>query len=92
MNLLSLTRRQTLAGIAATSALPLLSNPAFAQAADPAADARANALLDSVADNLLRLYPEQATQLGIDKGDRVRIVDIEGNCLKVEPEHVLPPP
>ena len=24
-------------------------------------------------------------------GDRVRIVDIEGNCRKVEPEHVLPP-
>jgi inner membrane protein len=24
-------------------------------------------------------------------GDRVRIVDIDGNCLKVEPEHVLPP-
>jgi len=24
-------------------------------------------------------------------GDRVRIVDIEGNCLKVEPEHQLPP-
>ena len=24
-------------------------------------------------------------------GDRVRIVDIEGNCLKVEPEHALPP-
>ena len=24
-------------------------------------------------------------------GDRVRIIDIEGNCLKVEPEHVLPP-
>jgi membrane protein implicated in regulation of membrane protease activity len=24
-------------------------------------------------------------------GDRVRIVDIEGNCLKVEPEHTLPP-
>ena len=23
-------------------------------------------------------------------GDRVRIVDINGNCLKVEPEHVLP--
>ena len=23
-------------------------------------------------------------------GDRVRIVDFEGNCLKVEPEHVLP--
>jgi membrane protein implicated in regulation of membrane protease activity len=25
------------------------------------------------------------------QGDRVRIVDVEGNCLKVEPEHVLPP-
>jgi membrane protein implicated in regulation of membrane protease activity len=24
-------------------------------------------------------------------GERVRIVDVEGNCLKVEPEHVLPP-
>ena len=24
-------------------------------------------------------------------GDRVRIVDIDGNCLKVEPEHVVPP-
>jgi len=23
-------------------------------------------------------------------GERVRIVDFEGNCLKVEPEHVLP--
>jgi uncharacterized protein (DUF885 family) len=73
LNLLSLTRRQTLAGLAATSALPFLSSPAFAQAADPGADARANALLDSVADNLLRLYPEQATQLGIDKGDRAAL-------------------
>lgn len=26
-----------------------------------------------------------------DAGDRVRIVDVEGNCLKVEPEHILPP-
>lgn len=25
-------------------------------------------------------------------GERVRIVDVEGNCLKVEPEHQLPPP
>jgi membrane protein implicated in regulation of membrane protease activity len=23
-------------------------------------------------------------------GDKVRIIDVEGNCLKVEPEHVLP--
>ena len=70
MNLFSLTRRQTLAGLAATGALPLLSSPAFGQAADPAAEARADRLLDSIAENLLRLYPEQATRLGIDKGDR----------------------
>lgn len=25
-------------------------------------------------------------------GERVRIVDVDGNCLKVEPEHNLPPP
>jgi inner membrane protein len=24
-------------------------------------------------------------------GERVRIVDVDGNCLKVEPEHVIPP-
>jgi membrane protein implicated in regulation of membrane protease activity len=24
-------------------------------------------------------------------GERVRIVDVDGNCLKVEPEHTLPP-
>jgi inner membrane protein len=24
-------------------------------------------------------------------GDRVRVVDVDGNCLKVEPEHALPP-
>ena len=24
-------------------------------------------------------------------GNRVRIVDVEGNCLRVEPEHALPP-
>jgi inner membrane protein len=24
-------------------------------------------------------------------GERVRVVDVEGNCLKVEPEHALPP-
>ena len=25
-------------------------------------------------------------------GERVRIIDVDGNCLKVEPEHRLPPP
>jgi len=64
---ISLTRRETLAGIAAGIAAPLLARatPAFARAAT---DAQASALLNSFADNLLRLYPEQATSLGVDKG------------------------
>ena len=66
-----LTRRETLAALAASAALPLVSRsaPAFAQAA-PANDASAGALLDSIAENLLWLSPESATALGIDKGKR----------------------
>jgi uncharacterized protein (DUF885 family) len=70
----SLTRREALAGLAATTALPLLaSEPAFAQAANPASEADASALLDSIAENILKLYPEQATTLGIDKGARAAL-------------------
>jgi uncharacterized protein (DUF885 family) len=65
LSLFPLSRRETLAGLAATTALPLLSTSAFAA---PATDAQANALLDSVANNLLRLYPTQATSLGVDTG------------------------
>ena len=64
MSSFALSRRETLAGLAATTALPLLSTPAFAASTD----AQANALLDSVANNLLRLYPTQATSLGVDTG------------------------
>ncbi|HKP33741.1 MAG TPA: DUF885 family protein, partial [Sphingomicrobium sp.] len=64
MSSFPLSRRETLAGLAATTALPLLSTPAFAATTD----AQANALLDSVANNLLRLYPTQATSLGVDTG------------------------
>ncbi|QNN68595.1 DUF885 domain-containing protein [Sphingomonas lutea] len=63
-----MTRRDALAGLAASTALPFLSSPAFAQAT--AADAQANALLDSIAENLLRFYPQTATSLGIDKDAR----------------------
>ena len=42
----------------------------FAQAKAPATDAQASALLDSVAENILRLGPEGATSLGIDTGPR----------------------
>jgi uncharacterized protein (DUF885 family) len=65
----TLTRRQTLAGLAASAAMPLLaqSAPAFAQ---PVSEAQAKTLLDSFAENLLRLSPEGATSLGIDTGPR----------------------
>jgi uncharacterized protein (DUF885 family) len=66
----TLSRRQAVAALAATSALPLLSRagPAFAAQATRVTDAQATALLDTIADNLLRLQPETATSLGIDKG------------------------
>ncbi len=67
-----LTRRDALAGLAATFALPLLAkaSPAFAQTAG---EAQAKALLDSFAENLLRLNPEGATSLGVDTGNRAKL-------------------
>jgi uncharacterized protein (DUF885 family) len=69
---LEFTRREALAGLAAGTALPLLAKatPAFAQAAS---EGQAKALLDSFADNLLRLNPESATSLGIDTGARAKL-------------------
>ncbi|HEX2625097.1 MAG TPA: DUF885 family protein, partial [Sphingomicrobium sp.] len=69
MNQPQLTRRQTVAALAATAAFPLIAKAAPANSA-PASDAQARALLDSIAENLLRLEPESATSLGIDKGPR----------------------
>jgi uncharacterized protein (DUF885 family) len=62
---LPLSRREALAGLAATTALPMLSNAANAA---PATDAQASAVLASVANHLLALYPTDATSLGVDKG------------------------
>ncbi len=89
---MTFSRRQTLAGLAATAAMPLLSGcarqvgagqmragmpilpnpPAPAPAPDPApmTEAAANALLESIGDNLLALSPESATSLGLDVGQR----------------------
>ncbi len=74
------SRRQALAALASTAAMPLLSGCAraladVAPARAPIApsdlsQADAGALLDSVAENLLRLSPEGATSLGIDTGGR----------------------
>jgi uncharacterized protein (DUF885 family) len=66
------TRREALAGLAAGTAIPLLARaaPALAQ---PASETQAKALLDSFAENLLRLNPESATSLGIDTGGRAKL-------------------
>ena len=67
--MLQFTRRETLSALAASAAMPIFSSPTAAFAA-PATDAQANALLSSIAENLLRLQPGQATSLGIDTGPR----------------------
>ncbi len=68
MTLFPLSRREALAGLAAVGTLPFFTAPAWALAAP--GDAQASALLDSIAENLLRLSPESATSLGIDTGAR----------------------
>src|SRR4051794_12022170 len=57
---LQFTRRQTVAALAASAAMPLVAKaaPAFAQARTPLIDAQASAVLQSFAENLLRLSPE----------------------------------
>ncbi|MFC7537045.1 DUF885 domain-containing protein [Sphingomonas sp. GCM10030256] len=69
----TLTRRQAVAALASTAAMPLLSGCATLGAGRPATDESAGALLDSIADNLLRLQPETATSLGVDKGPREKL-------------------
>ncbi|MGI8705581.1 MAG: DUF885 domain-containing protein [Sphingomicrobium sp.] len=82
MNPTPFSRRHILVALAATASIPLLSAcaqqavavapPAAAAPVVPAAtgEAQALALLDSAAENLLRLSPEAATSLGIDTGAR----------------------
>ena len=74
-----ITRRDALAALSTAAALPLMSScrddAALSSSVVPAAppDADALKLLDSVADNLLRLQPESATSLGIDTGARAAL-------------------
>src|SRR4051812_12554969 len=68
-----LTRREMLAAMASIAALPLFSGCGGYRATPiptSGADAMALALLDSLASNLLGLFPESATSLGIDVGAR----------------------
>ncbi|HEX6741295.1 MAG TPA: DUF885 domain-containing protein [Sphingomicrobium sp.] len=67
-----LTRRETVAALAASAAFALLPGCKVqpGKAGLAAGDADASKLLDSIAENLLRLGPEGATSLGIDTGKR----------------------
>jgi uncharacterized protein (DUF885 family) len=68
-----MNRREVLAALASAAALPLVTGCARDEAPGRANDVDALKLLDSVADNLLRLQPESATSLGIDTGARAAL-------------------
>ena len=70
-----LSRREALAALLSAAALPLMTDCNNQTTAPPprSADADALKLLDSIAENLLRLQPETATSLGIDTGERAAL-------------------
>jgi uncharacterized protein (DUF885 family) len=80
-----MSRRDAIAAVVSAAALPLVSGcsrePAATSGASTSAastpmtptEADAAALLDSCAENLLRLLPESATSLGIDTGPRAAL-------------------
>jgi uncharacterized protein (DUF885 family) len=68
-----LSRREVLAALASAAALPLVTGCARDEVSPVRHDADALKLLDSVADNLLRLQPESATSLGVDTGARAAL-------------------
>ncbi len=73
-----MNRREAMAALASTAALPLLhgcgngSTPPPAAAAGPT-EADALTLLDQIGENYLRFAPESATSLGIDTGARAAL-------------------
>jgi uncharacterized protein (DUF885 family) len=71
----SLSRREVLAALASTAALPWISACTGQQKPAPsgAAEADALALLDECAEHLLALLPERATSLGVDTGSRAAL-------------------
>jgi uncharacterized protein (DUF885 family) len=73
-----LSRREALAALASAAALPLMAgcgrDPVTNVPETPAVkDTDALKLLDEAGDNLLRLFPETATSLGIDTGARAAL-------------------
>ena len=69
------TRREVLAALASTAVLPLLSACARegSSGSSGTMENDAIALLDECAENLLALFPESATSLGIDTGQRAAL-------------------
>lgn len=75
-----MNRREALAALSSTAALPLVAGcsreplpPTTISTTTATTEADALALLDDVANNLLRLLPESATSMGIDTGDRAAL-------------------
>ncbi len=71
-----MNRREALAALAATAALPIMHGCNSTPAPPPAAanpEADALALLDRIGENYLRFAPESATTLGIDTGARAAL-------------------
>ncbi|HUE88262.1 MAG TPA: DUF885 domain-containing protein [Vicinamibacterales bacterium] len=69
-----MNRREAIAALATTVALPLVPGCARDQPPPPATgETEALALLDDIANNHLRLVPETATSLGIDTGERAAL-------------------
>ena len=68
-----MNRREVIAALASSAAVPLMAacsrEPSNPPSSRPS-EADAVKLLDEVGNNLLRLYPESATSLGIDTGAR----------------------
>jgi uncharacterized protein (DUF885 family) len=75
-----LNRREAVAALASTAAVPLLSacrgesaSSPMPAASRPPGDSDAAALLDEIAERYLRVAPESATSLGIDTGARAAL-------------------
>jgi uncharacterized protein (DUF885 family) len=71
----TISRREAIAALVSTATMPLISacSRELAPAPPTPTEADAMALLDQIADNLLRLAPESATSLGIDVGARAAL-------------------
>src|SRR5687768_8109860 len=69
------TRREALAALASTAALPLLTAcMGDGESSTPDSnEAAALGLIDECAEHLLALFPESATSLGIDTGNRAAL-------------------